>query len=152
MVVGNHENNSRDAVQNEKRDQRKIAAEHTEQCRVNKKLQLELRVADNAKKKTSHDHRHEIAIATQINEQLCKEVEAKGELIALFSQKFDEQCSDNIKLARDKVSTATVMKGLIRDQQTRDALVDHLQIQLEESRTKKANAIWRKNWWGSWRI
>ena len=87
MIVGNHENNSRDAVQNEKRDQRKIAAEHTEQCRVNKKLQLELRVADNAKKKTSHDHRQEIAIATQINEQLCKEVEAKGELIKLFSKK-----------------------------------------------------------------
>ena len=93
----------------------------------------------------SNDHQHEIAIATKINEQLCKEVEAKGELVALFSKKFDDQCNDNIMLARDKLSTGKVIKGLIRDQQSRDQLVDHLQIQLEEGRTKKATAIEKRD-------
>ena len=76
---------------------------------------------------------------------MCKEVEAKGELVALFSKKIDDQCNDNIMLARDKVLTGNVIKGLIRDQQSRDQLVDHLQIQLEEGRTKKGAAIEKRD-------
>ena len=144
-MVENNKNNSSDDVENEKPDQRKIAAEHTKQCRVNTKLQLEQGAINNAIKKQTKDHQQEIAVATQINEQLCKELEAKGDLIKLFSNKFDEQCNETIRLSREKISTATMMRTMIRDQQVLQARVEHLQIQLEDIRTKKDNSIEKRN-------
>ena len=115
--------------------------EFIELCQVNTQLQTELRVAVNAHKKLSDDQQHKIDTETKINEVLCEEVEAKVELVVLFSKEFDDECNANIMLARDKLASGKVIKGLLSNKKSRDQIVDKLQSKIDKELEIKRELI-----------